>query len=185
MHQRLTHWIHAYGTTYGAWLRGDERGWRARHHREHCTGEPTEVERAAWRLKRERSARLMESIGGTEVRLSPIARRIVMREFESAFARHGVVAWVMCVDDHHFHILARFPTTESPRPTDSDPWASSRDRSVRNLNLSCARHFVGVAKRKSARALLDAGLVAPGGVWGKRCGIVGVRSYEHLAEVDR
>src|SRR3954469_18588066 len=32
-------WFHCCGSTYGAWLRGDPRGWRARHHREHVDGD--------------------------------------------------------------------------------------------------------------------------------------------------
>src|SRR5688572_32825754 len=32
-------WYHCNGNTYGTWLRGDDRGWRARHHREHVEGD--------------------------------------------------------------------------------------------------------------------------------------------------
>jgi len=32
-------WYHCVVTTYGAWLRGDPRGWRSRHHREHIQGD--------------------------------------------------------------------------------------------------------------------------------------------------
>src|SRR5215213_540405 len=31
-------WYHVTSHTYGSWLRGDPRGWRARHHREHVDG---------------------------------------------------------------------------------------------------------------------------------------------------
>ena len=33
------HWYHCTASTYGTWLRGDPRGWRARHHREHVEGD--------------------------------------------------------------------------------------------------------------------------------------------------
>lgn len=33
------HWYHCTTHTYGSWLRGDPRGWRARHHREHVQGD--------------------------------------------------------------------------------------------------------------------------------------------------
>src|SRR5271154_3034747 len=33
------HWYHITIHTYGSWLRGDSRGWRARHHREHVDGD--------------------------------------------------------------------------------------------------------------------------------------------------
>ena len=32
-------WVHCCGSTYGTWVRGDPRGWRARHHREHVDGD--------------------------------------------------------------------------------------------------------------------------------------------------
>ena len=33
------HWYHCTAHTYGTWLRGDHRGWRSRHHREHVVGD--------------------------------------------------------------------------------------------------------------------------------------------------
>src|SRR5687767_9614879 len=32
-------WYHCTAHTYGTWLRGDPRGWRARRHREHVEGD--------------------------------------------------------------------------------------------------------------------------------------------------
>jgi hypothetical protein len=46
--------FHCNGTFEGNWLRGDERGWRSRHHREHVEGDdrlrpaPTEL---SWKLE--------------------------------------------------------------------------------------------------------------------------------------
>jgi hypothetical protein len=37
--QPWNHWYHCTLHTYGTWLRGDPRGWRARHHREHVDGD--------------------------------------------------------------------------------------------------------------------------------------------------
>ena len=39
MHRAWNNWFHCTGGTKGTWLRGDPRGWRARHHREHCEGD--------------------------------------------------------------------------------------------------------------------------------------------------
>src|SRR5437763_8982102 len=33
------HWFHVTAHTYGAWLYGDARGFRTRHHREHVEGD--------------------------------------------------------------------------------------------------------------------------------------------------
>lgn len=32
-------WYHVTIHVYGSWLRGDPRGWRSRHHREHADGD--------------------------------------------------------------------------------------------------------------------------------------------------
>src|SRR5204862_5246205 len=32
-------WYHVTNHVYGSWLRGDPRGWRSRHHREHVDGD--------------------------------------------------------------------------------------------------------------------------------------------------
>jgi hypothetical protein len=32
-------WYHVTGSTYGAWLPGDPRGFRTRHHRQHVEGD--------------------------------------------------------------------------------------------------------------------------------------------------
>jgi hypothetical protein len=36
---RWNDWYHCTAHTYGSWLRGDPRGWRSRHHREHVEGD--------------------------------------------------------------------------------------------------------------------------------------------------
>jgi hypothetical protein len=46
-------WIHFVETVYGAWLYGDTRGFRTRHHREHVEGDyknppPTEKYGSEW-----------------------------------------------------------------------------------------------------------------------------------------
>ena len=43
-------WFHCISTTYGAWLYGDARGFRTRHHREHIVGDyrsPPPIEKYA------------------------------------------------------------------------------------------------------------------------------------------
>ena len=73
--------------------------------------------------------------------------------------RHAVEVIALAVDDHHYHILARFP-----KPTDNDPWAWRMPmRYDENRELAIARHFVGISKTDSALALSTARLVAQGG----------------------
>ena len=63
------------------------------------------------------------------------------------------------------------------KPTDLDPWALRKDG---DAAPAVVRHYVGIAKKDSARALSDAGLVQPGGVWAVRlrCLPIGDRAYQ-------
>ena len=38
-HPGWNHWYYLIATAYGQWLRGDPRGWRERHHRQHVPGD--------------------------------------------------------------------------------------------------------------------------------------------------
>jgi len=48
-----------------------------------------------------------------------------------------------------------------------------------------ARHYVGIAKKDSARALSDAGLAAPGGVWTARGSIKPIKQRRQQLRVVR
>ncbi len=78
----------------------------------------------------------------------------------ASFQHNDIQLIAACVDDHHFHLLAKFP---DHRP----------------------RHWVGLAKSFSARALSDAGLVDPGGVWAIRCRCLPVRDRAHQVNIAR
>jgi len=93
--------------------------------------------------------------------------------------QQAVEVIALAVDDHHFHILARFP-----KPTDRDPWAWRVPmRNDENRELAIARHFVGIAKKESALALSDANLMPNGGVWAKRCRVLSIRDRAHQLNV--
>jgi hypothetical protein len=84
--------------------------------------------------------------------------------------RHRVELIALCVDDHHYHLLARFP-----RPTDSGSWASViAQRKDKSELIAVVRHCVGIAKKDSATALSDVRLARRGGVWAKRCRVLAV-----------
>lgn len=151
-------WYHVNGNTYGTWLRGDERGWRARHHREHVIGDyKSPPPKGMYDALKARSRSLMTR---PEVHLSPRARRLACETFAHSLEIDGVQAVAICIDDHHFHTLARFP--------DHDP-----------------RTWIGRAKRRSAKALSDAGLVERGGVWAIRCRCLPVKDRDHQVAVAR
>ena len=45
------------------------------------------------------------------------------------------------------------------------------------------RHYVGIAKSRSSRALSEAGLTGHGGIWGKRTKIVPINNRGHFDNV--
>jgi hypothetical protein len=46
-----------------------------------------------------------------------------------------------------------------------------------------ARHFMGIAKKESARKLSREGLAEPGGVWASGCGVKPVKDRRHQVRV--
>lgn len=152
------HWYHVNGNTYGTWLRGDPRGWRARHHREHVEGDyknPPAPGTFDALYARSRALMTREA-----VRLGPEARRVACEAIVAALQHHHVEVVAACVDDHHFHLLARFP----------------RDN---------PRKFVGIAKKESARALSSRALAEAGGVWAVRFRAAPIADRGHQVQVAR
>lgn len=168
-------WYHINGNTYGTWIRGDRRGWRARHHREHVEGDyknpPAEK---AHERERNLSLRLMDDAILLDLR----ARQVACDAMVASLEHQKIETIALAVDDHHFHLLARF---RLPRPTDSSPWASSRTRN--QPIYAYIRHVIGLAKSSSAMAMSESGLLPRGGVWAKRCKITAIADREHQVSV--
>ena len=146
------HWYHITGTTYGAWIPGDPRGFRTRHHREHIEGDyknPPDSDWHAWRFDRAKS-----QMKRPAVILSPQARTLASESMAKALIHHGVKVAALAIGGQHYHILGRFVL--------DDP-----------------RRLVGVAKKHSAHALSKAGLVDTGGVWTVRSRALPVRDRDH------
>lgn len=167
-------WYHVNGHTYGTWLRGDERGWRARHHREHVEGDyknPPPPGAHAEQLALSR--RLVKP---PPVALCPRSRQMAVEVFVETFAQRGVELVAIAIDDHHFHLLARFRDADATRtPT-----------TTRHQRLyALIRHEVGLAKSRSARALSQSSLRVEGTTWAKRCKITAIRDREHQVQVAR
>lgn len=146
------HWYHVSGHTYGSWLRGDPRGWRARHHREHVEGDyRNPPPPGTYDTLLSKSKSLMKR---APVRLSPDAREVACEVFAEVLRFHQLEPLIVSVDVHHYHVLARFK--------DSQP-----------------RKWIGIAKKRSARSLSDSGLVEPGGVWAVRCKCLPIKDRAH------
>src|SRR3954471_9014019 len=98
-------WFHCNAHTYGSWLRGDPRGWRARHHREHVNGDyrspppPGKHEQLL-----EQSKRLMKR---RRVVLTPAQREAAVWLMAEALDHHRAEVFDICVGAKHFHALLR------------------------------------------------------------------------------
>ena len=142
------------------------------------------------------------------IRLNAAARRIACHVMVESLSRRGVEVIALCVDDHHYHILARFP-----KPTEfglvhrvgnissgsvigatpenvqgrgpSSVGLNAPTRKDGNDILAVIRHLVGVAKKESALALSKAGHCekGAGGIWAKRCRALSVKDRAHQLNV--
>jgi hypothetical protein len=88
------------------------------------------------------------------------ARALARDTILSALQLHSIEVIVIAVTAHHFHVLARFP--------DQEP-----------------RHWAGIAKKESARALCREALAVPGGVWAVRIHCNPINDRPHQLQVLR
>ena len=143
-------WYHCNGNTYGTWLPGDPRGFRERHHRQHVNGDykaPPPPGANADRLGR--SSRLMRK---RAVYLDAEQRQVALSAFVEKLQTDHVELPALAIDDHHFHLLARFG---DHRP----------------------KHWVRRAKMSASMLLRDVGL--PGKVWAVGCRTLPIRDRPH------
>ena len=178
-------WFHCMGSTYGTWLRGDPRGWRARHHREHVDGDyknpppPGKYD--------EIFARSRDLMNRDEVLLNRDQRVIACREMGKTFLYHKIELIDLSVGAAHFHLLARF----TPLNVDLYKNPGIRIPGLRDITKvnryellkRIARHYIGVAKKNSSRLLSDASLVVPSGIWAVRGKIKAISDREHQLNV--
>jgi hypothetical protein len=100
-------WSHIIVTTYGAWLYGDIRGFRTRHHREHVEGDyknPPPPERYAARRRRSR-----ESLKIPPVFLEPHWRPIIGQALVNRFQTLGGFVLCAAMARQHGHLLVKLP----------------------------------------------------------------------------
>jgi hypothetical protein len=158
-------WFHICGSTYGQWVRGDPRGWRARHHREHVEGDYKKPPPPGkYKKEFEQSKRLMKR---ERVKLTPEQREITCRIMGDTLKKLRVELIDWCVGAKHFHGLARFT-----------PLGKWRDWDL-------PRVMVGKAKGVSARELSKRKLVPLGGVWAKRCKVKSIEDRKHQLNVAK
>jgi len=176
-------WFHCSGSTYGTWLRGDPRGWRSRHHREHVEGDYKHPPPPG--TYDDLCAQSRRSMKHPPVFLEWDQRVIACREIAQALLHHGRELIDLSVSAAHYHILARCtPVGEERSPGIRIPGLpEGKEIDTYEVLKRIARHYVGLAKKRSARALSDSGLVAPGGVWAVRGKLRPIEDRQHQLHV--
>ncbi len=166
-------WYHLNDSTYGTWLRGDARGWRARHHREHVEGDYRNPPPDG--IYEELRARSESLLKREPVKLAPSARPIACGAMVERLTKVGCETLACAVDDHHFHVLARFDLPLIDPNTPKPIWLRTRHAPI----YAYIRHVMGQAKASSTFALVEQGLAQEGGVWAHRFKITAIADRAH------
>ena len=165
-------WYHVVGNTYGTWLRGDRRGWRARHHREHVDGDYRQPPLAGQHDQvYAYSVKLMKQ---DAVVLTPEARTAAAKAMHNKLGEYGTEVARLCVGGCHFHVLMRI---QSPRMAMR---GLCEDNALTDGRNPLPRHVIGVAKKHASHTLRERGLKAKGTLWAKRPHVIMVESQKHF-----
>jgi hypothetical protein len=106
-------WFHCIINTYGAWLYGDPRGFRTRHHREHVDGDYKNPPPPG--LYAKQFERSVESLKQPPVTLSKAWRLIVGVAVRDKLEQRGAFVLCLTVSAQHVHRLAKLPRGVKPR----------------------------------------------------------------------
>jgi len=125
------------------------------------------------------------------VELSRKARELACRMMVNALKFHGVEVLAFCVGKKHWHGLLKCPTTTRDGKNVVDVILAHMEKSLQSLGTAVprllrnriARHFIGIAKKESARALSRDKLADPGGVWASGCGVKPIKDRRHQVKV--
>jgi len=149
-------WYHVDGHTYGTWLPGDPRGWRAKKHRRHVDGDYRDPPPAGTgEALLQRSRRLLKH---PPVRLDASQRECAGRALVEMLIRQEVELLVLSIDAMHYHLLGRF-----------------RDGQV--------RRGVGRAKKHAWHRLRERRQI--GKVWQKLCHVTAIADRAHQVNAFR
>lgn len=149
------HWFHFVETVYGAWLYGDARGFRTRHHREHVDGDyksPPRPGKYDEKLNRSRVA-LKQSV----VIVADNYRQVIGAAIVERLQDLGGFVLCLAMGGQHLHALAMIPDEVD------------------------ARTWMGLAKKHSNFEAKKQGW--QGKLWGRRGKEVRVRDRKHQRNV--
>jgi hypothetical protein len=159
-------WYHLMANTYGTWLPGDPRGFRTRRHRRHVQGDYRNPPPAGRDVKLHTAARKL--MPRPPVYLTSEARRVGLTNIHHALVEHsGIESLAVAVGRAHLHVLGRFGPPDEASSAMAD----------------LPRHYLGIAKQWSAKALVKRNLARPGGVWARRGKIKPIENRAHQVRV--
>jgi hypothetical protein len=143
-------WFHVTVHTYAAWLHGDPRGFRTRHHREHVEGDyKNPPPKGKYDDLFARSQQLLKQL---PVVLSPHWRQLVGEAVRNRLFNLGAEVIAISMSAKHAHIQAKLPPAE-------------------------AREWVGLAKKHAWFIARNCGWVTK--LWAKRSRCERIRDYTH------
>lgn len=149
-------WYHIVASTYGAWLYGDPRGFRTRHHREHVEGDYKDPPPPGkYARDEQRSKKLLKQ---PPVVILWEFRVHVAQALREKLEAHGALVLCLSVSSQHVHILAK-------------------------LQRYQARTLMGYAKLHAWHELRDRGWT--GKLWGKRSLPKPIRDRQHQLNTYR
>jgi len=177
-------WYHCVGNTYGTWLPGDARGWRARHHRDHVDGDyknppPDGVGDALYEWVK---ANLKREV----VVFSREQRQLACLGFGEALTHYGVEVVEVCVGSMHYHVLARFTPPDEVVPRSGERGLSGAKRGAVAVDER-PRLVIGKCKSWVTRCMKRAGHYTDrdGGLWAARCKVLPINDRSHQVRVAR
>ena len=145
-------WFHVTFSTFGAWLPGDERGFRSHDHRIHSSGHYKDPPPLAEHRGLRRWVR--ENMHKPPVTLTFEQRHTAGESLLRKFSGRSIEVIALAVCGQHVHVLARLP-------------------------LDGFEQEIGHAKRAASLALTRE---IPGALWGRRCQPKQIRDREHQKE---
>lgn len=150
-------WFHCVSHTYGAWLYGDPRGFRTRHHREHVDGNyKNPPPPGTYANELARSKRLLKQ---PPVVVSPDWRPVFGAAVRDKLLVLGAQLLCVSMGSTHAHLLAKMPPGPVPR------------------------EWVGRAKKHSNFIGKEHGWT--GKLWAVRCKVVPITDRGHQLNVFR
>lgn len=100
-------WYHITVHVYGSWLRGDPRGWRSRHHREHVEGDyKNPPPKGQYDNLYELSKALMKR---DAIKIAYELRQFIANAIAEKLRLDRIEVLIVSMDGKHLHVLARFP----------------------------------------------------------------------------